>query len=167
MNKTIDSGWSRGGSEPFALYWPHSCMRMHFRPEFRQTYPPRPVSVSVRTSGLNVIIPRVFGVGVGAGLRMWSMSGIISSGVFDVWRIMDFGRRSWPDRPKTRMRENITDDLLIFDKREVLGLLADYVSKSCIYPIILILLSTRKKSTFFNYSPTPFVTPSMLHGIAS
>lgn len=38
------------------------------------------------------------------------------------------------------MRENITDDLLIFDKREALGLLADYASKSCIYPIILILL---------------------------
>jgi hypothetical protein len=28
------------------------------------------------------------GVGVSVGLRMWSMSGIISSGVFNVWRVM-------------------------------------------------------------------------------
>jgi hypothetical protein len=30
------------------------------------------------------------GVGVRVGLRMWSMSGIISSGVFNVWRVMAY-----------------------------------------------------------------------------
>ena len=42
-------------------------------PEFRQTYSLHPVSVFVKMSGFNVIIPRVFGVGVGVGLWMGRM----------------------------------------------------------------------------------------------
>ena len=45
----------------------------------------------VVTSGLDVIIPRIFGVAVN-NVSVW-LDLKISSGVFDVWRVMDFGRR--------------------------------------------------------------------------
>ena len=67
---------------------------------------------------VDVIIPRVFRIGVTVGLRMWSMSEIIRRGVCDVWRIMDFGRRPLSDQPETQMRENFPDDLRIFDEAD-------------------------------------------------
>jgi len=39
----------------------------------------------------------------------------ISSGVFDVWRVMDFGRRSGPDKPKAQMFEDGADDRRVLD----------------------------------------------------
>jgi len=38
------------------------------------------------------------------------------------------------------MHKDFPDDFRIFDKSGALGLIADYASKSCIYPIIHILL---------------------------
>jgi hypothetical protein len=59
-------------------------------------------------SCLDVIIPGVFRVAVD-NVSVW-LDLKISSGVFDVWRVMDFGRRSGPDKPKAQTFEDGADN---------------------------------------------------------
>ena len=46
------------------------------------------------------------------------MSGIINSGVFNVWRVMDFGWRPRPDKPEFQVGEDFADDLRVFNKAD-------------------------------------------------
>jgi len=50
-----------------------SSEKLLFFTQFRQTCPSRPVLTFVMMSGLYVIIPSVFGVGIGVGVLMWRM----------------------------------------------------------------------------------------------
>ncbi len=59
------------------------------------------------------------------------------------------------------MGEDFPDDFRIFDKSGALGLIADYASKSCIYLIIFILLTTGSIGKALKV-PTTFVWYSIV-----
>ena len=89
----------------------HFSVESPARKAFGECHPGRPLPQAsfFDASCLDVIIPGVFRVAVD-NVSAW-LDLKISSGVFNVWRVMDFGRRpAGPDKPKAQMFEDGPDN---------------------------------------------------------